>query len=104
MAKVLSIKNAIVQADGAEAKKDIPVAIKEYEEAIKNNPLEEKAYDRLMIVYRKEKNYIKELKIINTGIKAFQNFYKSRKSGSKKIAEISKNSIVLLDLLIKKEM
>jgi hypothetical protein len=90
MAKILSIKKTIEEANEAEEKEDISLAIKDYEEAIKLNPLSEKAYDRLMILYRKEKNYKSELKLINTGIKAFENFYRSRKSGSKKIAEISK--------------
>lgn len=73
----------------AEEKEDIELAIKDFEEIIKNDPLREKAYDRLMILYRKEKEYQRELKLINAGIKAFQTFYKSKKSGSKKIAEIS---------------
>jgi tetratricopeptide (TPR) repeat protein len=90
MAKVLSIKKTIEEADEAEEKEDIPLAIKDYESAIQADPLLEKAYDRLMILYRKEKNYKKELQLINSGIKAFENFYKSRKSNSKKIAEISK--------------
>ena len=90
MAKVLSIKKTIEEADEAEVKEDIALAIKDYEEAIKANPLIEKAYDRLMILYRKEKDYKNELRIINTGIKSFENFYRSRKTGSKKIAEISK--------------
>ncbi|HUS02782.1 MAG TPA: hypothetical protein VMY77_13685 [Chitinophagaceae bacterium] len=90
MAKVLSIKKTIEEADDAEENEDIPLAIKDYEEAIKSNPLLEKAYDRLMILYRKEKDYKKELGLINSGIKAFETFYRSKKSGSKKIAEISK--------------
>ena len=90
MAKVLSIKKTIEEATEAEEKEDAPLAIKDYESAIEANPLLEKAYDRLMILYRKEKDYKNELRTINTGIKAFESFYKSRKSGSKKIAEISK--------------
>ena len=90
MAKVLSIKKIIEEADEAEQKEDISLAKEDYEEVIKKDPLAEKAYDRLMILYRKEKDYKSELKLINAGIKAFENFYRSRKSGSKKIAEISK--------------
>jgi len=89
MAKILSLKKTIEEASEAEEKKDISAAIKDYEEAIKLNPLAEKAYDRLMIIYRKEKDYKKELKLINTGIKSFESFYKSKKSRSKKIADIS---------------
>ncbi len=90
MAKVVSIKKTIEDADEAAEKEDISVTIKDYEEAIKRNPLTEKAYDRLMILYRKQKDYKKELQLINSGIKAFESFYKSKKSGSKKIADISK--------------
>jgi hypothetical protein len=90
MAKVLSIKKIIEEADEAEEKQDISLAKEDYEEVIKKDPLAEKAYDRLMILYRKEKDYKNELKLINAGIKAFESFYKSKKSGSKKIAEISK--------------
>jgi len=90
MAKVVSLKKTIEEAQEAEEKKDVALAIKDYEEAIAKDPLSEKAYDRLMILYRKEKDYKSELKLINAGIKAFESFYRSRKSGSKKIAEISK--------------
>ncbi len=90
MAKVLSLKKTIEEANKAEEKENVSIAIKDYEEAIKVNPLAEKAYNRLMILYRREKDYKNELRIINTGIKAFEDFYRSKKSGSKKIAEISK--------------
>ena len=90
MAKVVTLKQTIKEAAEAEDKEDISLAIKDYESAIEANPLLEKAYDRLMILYRKDKNYKKELQLINSGIKAFESFYKSRKSSSKKIAEISK--------------
>lgn len=90
MAKIIGIKKIVKEADDAEEKQDIPLAIKDYEAVIKKDPLREKAYDRLMTLYRKEKNYKNELKLINAGIKAFEIFYRSKKSGSKKIAEISK--------------
>ncbi|MDQ6756700.1 MAG: hypothetical protein M3004_07170 [Bacteroidota bacterium] len=90
MAKVFTIKQNIVDGIDAEKKEDISIAIKDYEEALQKNPLAEKAYDRLMIIYRKNKDYKRELRIVNAGIKAFAELYKSKKSGSKKIAEISK--------------
>jgi DNA-binding SARP family transcriptional activator len=90
MGKVLSIKKLVEEADDAEEKKNISLAKEDYEQIIKKDPLAEKAYDRLMILYRKEKDYKSELKLINSGIKEFERFYKSRKTGSKKIAEISK--------------
>ena len=90
MGKVVTLKETIKEALRAEEKEDVALAIKDYEEAIQKDPLAEKAYDRLMILYRKDKNYKKELQLINSGIKAFETFYRSRKTGSKKIAEISK--------------
>ena len=88
MAKVVTLKQPLKEGE-KEEKENISIAIKEYEEAIKKNTLAEKAYDRLMILYRKEKNYKKEFRIITAGIKAFESFYKSKKSRSKKIADIS---------------
>ncbi len=88
MAKIIIIKQTIEKGVEAE-KKNISLTKDDYEEAIKNNPLAEKAYDRLMIIYRKEKDYKNELKLINSGIKFFEDFYKSKKSRSKKIADIS---------------
>ena len=88
MAKVVTLKQPLKEGE-KEEKENISITIKEFEEAIKKNTLAEKAYDRLMILYRKEKNYKKEFRIITAGIKAFESFYKSKKSRSKKIADIS---------------
>lgn len=89
MAKIVALKKQLEKAAGEE-EVQLSAAIREYQEAIALNPLAEKAYDRLMILFRKEKDYKNELKAINAGIKSFEQFYRSRKSGSKKIAEISK--------------
>ncbi len=89
MAKIIALKQTREDGIEAEEKQDTAAAISDYEEAIKNNPLAEKAYDRLMIINRKAKDYKSELRIINSGIKAFEDFYKPKKSSSKKIAEIS---------------
>lgn len=63
-----------------------------YEKTIKENPLNEYAYDRLMIIYRKNKEYKKEKAVIARAIKAFEQFYKSTSkiSRSKKIVSLSK--------------
>ncbi len=89
MAKVVAIKQSVKEANAAEENKEVSVAIQDYEAIIKANPLTEKAYDRLMIIYRKQKEYTSELRIIDAGINAFDNLYKSKKSGSKKIVELS---------------
>lgn len=63
-----------------------------YEKVIKADPLDETAYNRLMVILRKQRDYKKELALINKGIKAFRDFYDpgSRKSANKKVIEISK--------------
>jgi tetratricopeptide (TPR) repeat protein len=63
-----------------------------YEKIIKADPHGEKAYNRLMIILRKQKEYKKELALINKGIKVFKDYYDpgSKKSFNKKVEQISK--------------
>jgi tetratricopeptide (TPR) repeat protein len=63
-----------------------------YEKVIRERPLDEYAYDRLMIIYRKNKDYKKEKIVIGKAIKAFEQFYKnaSKTSASTKIISLSK--------------
>lgn len=63
-----------------------------YNHIIKEEPRNEDAYDRLMIMYRKLKLPAKELAAINSGIKAFEEFYHTRSKipSSKKINNLSK--------------
>lgn len=67
-------------------------AIPIYEKLIRDNPLNEIAYNRLMIIHRKEQSYRKEKAIINKAIKAFEGFYRVRTKGrpSQKILSLSK--------------
>lgn len=59
----------------AEAEKtDPPAAIDIYNQILKTDPLQTHTYDRLMILYRRKKDYKKELSLINSGIKTFENF------------------------------
>ena len=86
---VTTIKDLLEKGSLAESSEDYNAAAEFYEKAIKADPLAEQAYDRLMIVYRKLKEYKHELRVIKSGIKAYEQFYKSKASKSKKIAEIS---------------
>lgn len=88
---IISIKDTIEKAREAEAGQEVERAIELYKQVIKDNPVNEPAYDRLMILYRKSGRYKDELKIINAGIKAFESLYKakSKHSRSRKVAEIS---------------
>ena len=63
-----------------------------FEKVIKKSPLNQYAYDRLMIIYRKKKEYKKEKSIIVAGIGAFEQFYKknSKLTITPKIAALSK--------------
>jgi hypothetical protein len=65
------------EAKEAEAE-DSMNAAKLYERAIKMEPHEQVPYDRLMIIYRKQKMYKEELNLINKGIKTFEEFYEKK--------------------------
>jgi len=67
----------LVKAKQLEARGENQEAISIYEKLIKKNRVSEYAYNRLMIIYRKNKEYKKEIAVIDAGIKAFQEFYKS---------------------------
>jgi two-component SAPR family response regulator len=74
-----------------------------YEKLIKLHPLEEKAYDRLMIAFRKLKEPRKELNAIKTGIDAFEELYKkSIKTPDRKVIRISRALQKATGLLDKK--
>jgi len=82
--------NELTAKAGEAEKTDPSLAIELYNQILKKDPLQIRAYDRLMMVYRKEKNYKKELSVINAGIKTFEIFYKKQLGKpSKKINEIS---------------
>ena len=89
--KTETVKDIIESARDAEAAQERERAAELYEQVIKESPVNEYAYDRLMILYRKPKQYKDEMRIINAGIKAYENFYKtkSKHSRSRKVAEMS---------------
>lgn len=76
-----------------ELDKNIEEAIQCYKEAIAQEPVEEFPFNRLMVLYRKEKNYEEELKVVEKGIAVFKAFYDKRSkkySGKNKLGQISK--------------
>ena len=86
----LSLKEILANAQDAEKSKDSRTAVELYNSVLKTDDLNVNAYDRLMKIYRQLKEYKKELMIINKGIKAYEQLYKSeRKTRSKKINDIS---------------
>src|SRR5687768_12832509 len=80
------------KAKELERKGELEKAASAFEKVIKENPANEFAYDRLMIIYRKNKEYKKEKAVIVAGINAFQQFYKnaSKFQATKKVAALSK--------------
>lgn len=72
MAEKISHKSLLEQARQLESEDDFTGAIAKYNEALSNDPLTIAAYNRLMIIYRKQKAYKKELDTINKGIKSLE--------------------------------
>ncbi len=84
------------KAKQAEQEKDVNAAINNYKQAINLEPADTLAYNRLMIIYRKEKLYKEELHIIDMAVKNIQQAYNNRKSKPKANATISKLSKALM--------
>ena len=64
--------------------------IKKLEGVIRDHPTNEKAYDRLMILYRKQGNYKQELRTINRAIKTFEELFRKKQPVyNKKIKALS---------------
>lgn len=79
-----------------EKEEDFPAAIAVYKDMIKLQALDQRPYERLMIIYRKLKEPEKELRIINQAIKTFEKKYQSfvqRKQVSAAVKRLS-NSIM----------
>ena len=70
--------NYIKDARQAEADDEPQKAAELYELAIKQKPLEDEPYDRLMIIYRKLKNYKDELKVINKALDLYRDHYSEK--------------------------
>lgn len=66
------------EAKEAEENNELENAAKVYARAIKAEPHDEQAYNRLMIIYRKLRWYEEELKIIKKGIAAFEELYQKK--------------------------
>jgi tetratricopeptide (TPR) repeat protein len=74
----------VQHAQEQENQENIKEAIAAYEKCIQLNPNQELPYNRLMILYRKQKEPLKELKIIQQAIKAIKHLL-NQKSLQKKL-------------------
>ena len=78
-------------AEAHEREGELAEAAIAYEKLVKAYPLNEKAYNKLMTLYRQLKEYKKELSVINKAITVFKNsFSKKHRSPGKKITQLSK--------------
>lgn len=78
-------------------------AAKLYEKLVKSQRFKEYNYQRLMLIYRKKGDLKNELRIINEGIKAFQEFYAPFATGKNRaVIDLSKKLNVLIGLTDKK--
>ena len=72
-------KDHIESGKIAESEEDINSAIRHYETALEYKYPDPVPYQRLMILYRKEKNYKEELRVIKAGLDAIINDINDRK-------------------------
>lgn len=75
-----------------------------FEKVITQDPFNEFAFNRLMIIHRKLKQYRKEVAVIRKGISNFQKFFRSasRLTVSRRVASLSKSLSQSLGLTDKK--
>lgn len=90
------VSERVEKARQAEAAEDTAAAIQLYEENIKTGYPDQYSFDRLMILYRKQKKYKDELRVIKRGIKVFTEDVERRQKeqvrsakNKKQVAELS---------------
>ncbi len=77
--KTESIKDLVARAEAAEKNNDPSNTIALYKNITERDKLNIVAYDKLMKLFRKSKEYKKELSIINKAVKAYEAYYKKHK-------------------------
>ena len=83
----------VKQAKMAEKAGNIEEATSLYEKVIKQRPLMEQPYNRLMINYRKNKKFKEELRVIDKALDVFIGHYEKKKAAfimPDKVARLSK--------------
>ena len=89
----LNYFDAMERAREQEETGNLEEAAKLYEAVIKEDKAEELPFNRLMIIYRKLKRYKDELRVINKGVRVFEDFYRksNRQVGTqkKKLTDLS---------------
>ena len=97
-----SIADRIDEARQAELDGDAEGAIALYEENIKTGVSDQFSFDRLMVLYRKQKKYKDELRVINRGIKVFTEDHQRRQKSQIAEARNKKQVQELSNAIMKK--
>ncbi len=94
----------LLQARSLEQSGNLEEAARLYNGIVIADKLNELAYDRLMIIYRKLRNAKNEIAIIDVAINAYQRFYKQKvlHSRNRKIRELSQAVMKTTGLIDKK--
>ena len=100
----LSKTELLKEAKDAEADNDWKEAETLYKEVIKIDPHNEPAYNRLMMICRKQKEPNKELQVVKKAIHSFEDMYAStsKTSADKKVSRISNALLKAMGLADKK--
>ena len=83
------IKETLADARAAEGDEDYATAAELYQHVLKQDNLNQDAWNRLMIIYRKQKDKKKELAVISDAIRTYEKFYRSKTRTTKNITELS---------------
>jgi tetratricopeptide (TPR) repeat protein len=70
--KKVSNRLLLLRAKEAESLGDSTGALALYQQVVSNDPLEQHAWQRLMVLYRKQKDYKSELKTISVALKNYE--------------------------------
>jgi tetratricopeptide (TPR) repeat protein len=98
-----TLKDLLAKGREAEDEDDFMSAAKYYQKVVMKDRVNEQGYDRLMAVYRKLKDYKKELAIIEKAIVAFQKLYEPKTTARlKKVAALSMKMAKSVGLVDKK--
>jgi tetratricopeptide (TPR) repeat protein len=92
------------EAKEAEESEEWKQAIELYGQVLDLDPHNEAAYNRLMIVYRKERKWKEELQTVKNAIDAFEEMYESIKKPpqNKKISRLSNSLLKITGLADRK--
>jgi tetratricopeptide (TPR) repeat protein len=83
----------IEEARNVEADGELEKAASIYEQAIRQHPMDEFPYNRLMIIYRKFKQPENELNVINKALEVYTTFYDKKLkpyTSNTKVGQLSK--------------